>query len=87
MPIKISLIGAGSAVFSLNLMRDLCLTPNLYGSTISFIELKALATGSKELLLQLIMMDPWTRSEDQARSLMEEILALPYHEEMRKHYK
>ena len=51
------------------------------------IELKALATGSKELLLQLIMMDPWTRSEDQARSLMEEILALPYHEEMRKHYK
>ena len=86
MPIKISLIGAGSAVFSLNLMRDLCLTSNLYGSTISFIELKALATGSKELLLQLIMMDPWTRSEDQARALMEEILALPYHEEMRKHY-
>ena len=86
MPIKISLIGAGSAVFSLNLMRDLCLTPNIYSSTISFIELKALATGSKELLLQLIMMDPWTRSEDQARALMEEILALPYHEEMRKHY-
>ncbi len=35
--IKISVIGAGSAVFSLNLIKDLCLTPNLKGSTISFM--------------------------------------------------
>src|SRR5262245_11043583 len=39
MPVKISLIGAGSAVFSLNLIRDLCLTPNLRGSTISFMDI------------------------------------------------
>ncbi|MFN8445143.1 MAG: hypothetical protein U0175_30425, partial [Caldilineaceae bacterium] len=39
MTVKISLIGAGSAVFSLNLMRDLCLTPNLYGSTINFMDI------------------------------------------------
>lgn len=35
---KIALIGAGSAVFSLNLVRDICLTPNLAGSTISFMD-------------------------------------------------
>jgi alpha-galactosidase len=50
------------------------------------VELKAFETGDKELLLQLILMDPWTHSEQQARALMEEILALPYHEEMRRHF-
>lgn len=39
MPTKIALIGAGSAVFSLNLVRDICLTPNLAGSTISFMDI------------------------------------------------
>ena len=38
MPIKISLIG-GQRCLSLNLMRDLCLTPNLYGSTINFMDI------------------------------------------------
>ncbi|MCK4419837.1 alpha-glucosidase/alpha-galactosidase, partial [Candidatus Aerophobetes bacterium] len=37
--VKISVIGAGSAVFSLNLIKDLCLTPNLQGSTISFMDI------------------------------------------------
>ncbi|MCX8170357.1 MAG: hypothetical protein N3E47_00070 [Candidatus Bathyarchaeota archaeon] len=50
------------------------------------VELEAYERGSKELLLQLIMMDPWTRSEEQARKLLDEILALPLCEEMRKHY-
>src|SRR5258708_40208466 len=35
---KISIIGAGSAVFSLNLIRDVCLTPNLRGSTVSLMD-------------------------------------------------
>jgi len=39
MPVKIALIGAGSAVFSLNLVRDLCLTPNLAGSTIHLMDI------------------------------------------------
>lgn len=50
-------------------------------------ELEAYESGNKELLLQLIMMDPWTRSEEQARKLLEEVLAIPNYEEMRKHYK
>src|SRR5664279_641806 len=37
--VKISIIGAGSAMFSLRLIIDLCLTPNLEGSTISFMDI------------------------------------------------
>jgi len=37
--VRISIIGAGSAVFSLSLVRDLCLTPNLQGSTVSFMDI------------------------------------------------
>jgi len=51
------------------------------------VELEAYEKGDRELLLQLILMDPWTQSEEQARNLLEEIMALPYHEEMRQHYK
>jgi len=51
------------------------------------LELEAYNTGSRELLLQLIMMDPWNRSEEQAAGLLEEIFALPYHEELREHYR
>ena len=50
------------------------------------VELEAYQKGSKEMLLQLILMDPWTRSESQAKALLEDILALPYHAEMRAHY-
>jgi alpha-galactosidase len=36
---KISLIGAGSGAFSLALIRDLCLTKNLQGCTVSFMDI------------------------------------------------
>lgn len=51
------------------------------------VELDAYESGSRERLLELIMMDPWTRSEEQAKRLLEDILALPQHEEMRQHYR
>lgn len=51
------------------------------------MELQAYEKGEYNLLLSLIMMDPWTKSEAQARKLIDEILALPYHKEMREHYK
>jgi len=38
-PLKISIIGAGSAGFSLGLVKDVCLTPNLAGSLISFMDI------------------------------------------------
>jgi alpha-galactosidase len=50
-------------------------------------EIAAFAEGSRERLLQLILMDPWTKSEKQARALLDGILALPYHGEMRRHYR
>jgi alpha-galactosidase len=51
------------------------------------IELEAYESGSRERLLELIMMDPWTRTEEQAKGLLEAILAMPVHEEMRRHYR
>lgn len=38
-PVRISVIGAGSGVFSLGLVKDLCLTPNLGGSEVSFMDI------------------------------------------------
>ncbi|HEY66181.1 MAG TPA: alpha-glucosidase/alpha-galactosidase, partial [Caldilineae bacterium] len=39
MDIKISIMGAGSAAFSLKLIRDICLTPSLEHSTISLMDI------------------------------------------------
>jgi len=51
------------------------------------IELEAYAQGDRSLLHELIMLDPWTRSTDQASRLIDDILALPYHTSMSAHYK
>jgi alpha-galactosidase len=50
------------------------------------LELEAYETGSRELLFELIMMDPWSRSQEQAEALLDGILELPYHAEMREYY-
>jgi alpha-galactosidase len=50
------------------------------------VELEAYARHSRSRLLELIMMDPWTRSERVAKELLDTIMALPYHEEMREHF-
>ena len=36
---KVTIIGAGSVVFSLGLVKDLCLTEGLKGSTVSFMDI------------------------------------------------
>jgi alpha-galactosidase len=51
------------------------------------VKLAAYEMGSKELLHQLILMDPWTRSDAQAEDLLAGVLALPFHEEMHEHYR
>lgn len=50
------------------------------------LELEAFNAGSRRLLLELIMMDPWTRSMDQACAMLDEVTALPYHADLRAHY-
>ncbi len=50
-------------------------------------ELVAYARGDYESLLQLVLMDPFTRSEAQARDLIDAIFRLPYHEELKAHYR
>ncbi|MEM2350895.1 MAG: hypothetical protein QXT26_00625 [Thermoproteota archaeon] len=51
------------------------------------VELEAYENGSGERLLELIEMDPWTKCEEQAKILLNKILSLPHHKEMRQHYK
>ena len=50
------------------------------------VELAAFERGCRELLLQLILMDPWTRSEQQARDLLDAILSMPGNEAMKAYY-
>ena len=50
------------------------------------LELAAYGQGSREILRQLVLTDPATRSERQADALIDDILALPFDEEMRAHY-
>ena len=50
-------------------------------------ELSAYITGNYETLLSLILMDPWTKNEQQARQFLDEILEQPELAEMKKHYK
>jgi alpha-galactosidase/6-phospho-beta-glucosidase family protein len=50
------------------------------------IELQAYETGSRDLLKELIVMDPWTKNFAQADRVVEEIFTLPYHQDMRDHY-
>lgn len=40
-PINIAVIGAGSATFSLGLVKDICLTPSLAGSRVVFMDIDA----------------------------------------------
>lgn len=50
------------------------------------VELSAYERGSRELLLQLILMDPGTRSIQQAQDLLDTILSMPGNKEMKFHY-
>ena len=51
------------------------------------LELAAYEQGSKELLVQLILMDQWARSAKQARDFVDEVLALPHYAALRQHYR
>lgn len=65
------------------------LLPYILRDRIAPVEMELLAYEREDrgLLLNLIMMDPWTKSEKQAKELLNTILTLPCHEEMRRHYK
>ena len=51
------------------------------------MELAAYENGSIEYLKELILMDKWATSMSQVEAFLDEIMNLPYHEEMRKHYR
>jgi len=50
------------------------------------VELAAYNAGSRNLLVELVGLDPWTRSMQQARQFVDDILNMPLHEDMKRHY-
>lgn len=50
-------------------------------------ELAAFENHSLELLTQLVMQDPWTKSREQAEKLIADIFALPCNADMKEYYK
>ncbi len=48
--------------------------------------LEAFLTGDRRVLEEFLIRDPRTRSYEQVVKVIDEILALPENEEMRKHY-
>ena len=51
------------------------------------MELAAFEKHSRDLLVDLIMMDPWTQSRKQAEKLLDDILELPCNADMKEYYK
>ena len=51
------------------------------------LELAAYQAGSRDLLVQLILMDRWAQTEAHARAFVDEIMALPHYAELRAHYR
>jgi len=51
------------------------------------MELAAFESARYDHLLTLILMDPWTKSEEQARALIDEIMAIPHFSDMKEYYK
>ena len=50
------------------------------------VELEAYEKGNYDMLLDLVMMDPWTKSEEDARKFIDEILSQPELQEMKEHF-
>ena len=50
------------------------------------MELKAFETGDKRFLKELIMMDPWTKTEEQAQALLNELLNKPWNKAMKAYF-
>jgi alpha-galactosidase len=51
------------------------------------MELIAYETHSRQRLIELIMMDPWTKSEKQAKNLLQDILSMEGCEQMKQYYR
>ncbi len=51
------------------------------------MELAACDSGNPDYLKELVLMDKWSSSMEQVNGFVEEILNLPYHTEMKTHYR
>ena len=64
-------------------IRDMYLAPRML--RMEWV-LEAFVSGDKRILQEILIRDPRTKSFKQAEAVIEEILALPFNKEMKKHY-
>jgi alpha-galactosidase len=62
---------------------DMALTPRLMRLNFA---MEAFLSGDRSILLELLYRDVRTKSDKQAEQVLEEVLNLPFNEEMRRHY-
>ncbi len=51
------------------------------------VELAAFENRSREMLVDLVLMDPWTKSREQAEKLIDDIFNLPCNHDMKEYYR
>ncbi len=61
MACKICIIGAGSAVFSINLVKDICINKNFRGSTVTLMDIKTRTDLKKYTDFVAAMPRKWRR--------------------------
>ena len=83
-------------MFSLNLVRDICLTKSLENSELCLMDTDSERLDAinelcrryaEEIGIRIAITKTIERTENQARAFLNEIINLPYHTEMKQHYK
>ncbi|MGC8705303.1 MAG: alpha-glucosidase AglA [Athalassotoga sp.] len=65
-------------------IKKMYLTPRIMRMEIA---LEAFITGDRRVLEEILIRDPRTKSEKQAKDVLDEIMNLPFNSEMKKHYR
>jgi len=87
--VEVPAIVSGQGVQPLHMALPKHLTLHILRTRILTMELglEAFLTGSRQVLLNTILSDHKTRSYEQAQKIMQALLALPFNETLRKHFK
>ncbi|MGC8638141.1 MAG: alpha-glucosidase AglA, partial [Athalassotoga sp.] len=65
-------------------IKKMYLTPRIMRMEMA---LEAFITGDRRVLEEILIRDPRTKSEKQAKDVLDEIMNLPFNSEMKKHYR
>ena len=64
-------------------IKKMYLTPRIMRMEMA---IEAFTTGDRKVLEEILFRDPRTRSEEQVKEVLDEIMVLPFNSEMKRHY-